>query len=135
LWIPWSHGVRLDSIASFGDRAVQTQQLEHIIQMSAEWLHFRSVYLDYPLLKEYASTLRLTLRPSCRECLDYFEAVAVVKGLGKMINKIIQEDKNDVHFPVIRRSYVAVVWVLQRSKLFLWETSHLQSNVLSTMFR
>lgn len=125
-----------DGMASAsGGRRVQDTQLESLIQTSIDWLRVRALYSDYPVLAQYTDELQRVLKPSCKRCYDYFEAVAILRSLGKIINQIIQDDKLDVHLPVIRRSYVAASWLLQRSKLFAWQTSQLRSTVLSTMFR
>ncbi|WIA08609.1 hypothetical protein OEZ85_008038 [Tetradesmus obliquus] len=91
--------------------------------------------LDYPALSQYAGQLQRVLRPSCKQCIDYFEAVSAVRSLGKAVKQILKDDKDEVLYPALRRSYMAAVWVLQRSRLFAWQATQLNSNVLSTLFR
>ncbi|KAF6263667.1 hypothetical protein COO60DRAFT_381219 [Scenedesmus sp. NREL 46B-D3] len=63
------------------------------------------------------------------------EAVSVVRSLGKAVKQILTDDKDKVLYPALRRSYLAAVWILQRSRLFAWQATQLNSNVLSTLFR
>eukprot|EP00775_Hariotina_reticulata_P010469 gene10469-10627_t len=110
-------------------------QLQDLLTISIGWLEVRAEYISYPKLHQYAELLSSLVRPSCVNCIDYFEALSVLRALGKLIKEIINEDKDDVYLPVVRRSYMAAVWTLQRSKMFKWELTHFQSNALSTMFR
>lgn len=130
-----SGGIKFDTLAWAHNRTVLDTQLEALIEKSVEWLGAKALHADYPLLTEYTDQLQRVLRPSCQQCIDYFEAVAILRSLGKTIKQIVQDDRDDVLYPVLRRSYLAAVWMLQRSRLFTWMTSQLQSNVLSTMFR
>lgn len=127
--------VTFDALAASQNRTVQYTQLERLIQTSIDWLRIRALYSDYPVLIQYTGELQRVLKASCKDCYDYFEAVAILRSLGRHIHQIIQDDKLDIHYPVLRRSYMAAAWMLQRSKLFAWQSSHLQSNVLSTLFR
>lgn len=136
LLLPLTSGaLSYDTLATSMNRTVQEAQLERVIYTSIEWLQVRALHTDYPALTKYTEDLQRVLKPACTQCHDYFEAVAILRSLGKTINKVIQDDTLDIHFPVIRRSYVAAAWILQRSKLFAWHTSQLQGNVLNTMFR
>jgi hypothetical protein len=124
-----------DSFAHAHNRTVLDTQLEGLIETSVEWLQVKAVHLDYPALSLYAGQLQRVLRPSCKQCIDYFEAVSVVRSLGKAVKQILKDDKDEVLYPALRRSYLAAVWVLQRSRLFAWQATQLNSNVLSTLFR
>ncbi|KAF6263664.1 hypothetical protein COO60DRAFT_381011 [Scenedesmus sp. NREL 46B-D3] len=124
-----------DTFAHAHNRTVLDTQLEGLIETSVEWLEVRAVQLDYPALSQYANQLQRVLRPSCKQCTDYFEAVSVVRSLGKAVKQILTDDKDEVLYPALRRSYLAAVWILQRSRLFAWQATQLNSNVLSTLFR
>jgi hypothetical protein len=125
----------LDSFARARNRTILDTQLEGLIETSVEWLGVKAVHLDYPALSQYANQLQLVLRPSCKQCIDYFEAVSVVRSLGKSVKQILNDDHDEVLYPALRRSYLAAVWILQRSRLFAWQATQLNSNVLSTLFR
>ncbi|KAF6263666.1 hypothetical protein COO60DRAFT_381015 [Scenedesmus sp. NREL 46B-D3] len=124
-----------DTFAHAHNRTVLDTQLEGLIETSVEWLEVRAVQLDYPALSQYANQLQRVLRPSCKQCTDYFEAVSVVRSLGKAVKQILTDDKDKVLYPALRRSYLAAVWILQRSRLFAWQATQLNSDVLSTLFR
>lgn len=130
-----AQALRFDEVPSIGSRPVQDRQLQDYIRTSCRWLQFRAVYSQYPLLNVYAEQLQLVLRTDCAHCVDYYEAAGLLGLLGKTVNQIMKEARDDVHYPVVRRSYVAAVWLLQRSRQFVWETTHMPSTALSTMFR
>eukprot|EP00878_Enallax_costatus_P034486 GHUV01038242.1.p1 GENE.GHUV01038242.1~~GHUV01038242.1.p1 ORF type:complete len:424 (+),score=115.05 GHUV01038242.1:165-1436(+) len=127
------HAQRLDEIP--GLNKLQDYQLEQFLSTSTEWLKQQAEAAKYPHLQQYADYLQQVTRPSCTHCTDYYEAVALLRALSKSIKQIIDDDKDGLHFPVVRRSYVAAVWLLQRSKMFLWESTHLSSSTASTMYR
>lgn len=130
-----AHGLRFDEVPSIASRPVQDRQLQEYIRTSCRWLHNRSVHSQYPLLNAYAEQLQLVLRTECAHCVDYYEAAGLLGLLGKTVSQIMKEARDDVHYPVVRRSYIAAVWLLQRSRQFVWETTHMPSTALSTMFR
>lgn len=108
--------------------------LQALIEQSIAWLEFRAEYSTYPQLKDLADALQSFLRP-CPHCIDYFEALGLLRRLGRAVKRVIDDGKNDVHYPVVRRAYIAAVWLLQRSRMFKWELTHLQANALSIMYR
>lgn len=130
-----AHGLRFDEVPSIASRPVQDRQLQEYIRTSCRWLQYRSVHSQYPLLNAYAEQLQLVLRTECAHCVDYYEAAGLLGLLGKTVSQIMKEARDDVHYPVVRRSYIAAVWLLQRSRQFVWETTHMPSTALSTMFR
>jgi hypothetical protein len=110
-------------------------QLEHFLQHAVRWLGSKARETNSSPLKAFVEQLQLLLQPVCTRCIDYFQAVALVRGLSKSVRQVIEEGRNDVYYPAIRRSYVAAIWLLQRSKMFVWQTTHLDSNALGTMLR
>lgn len=114
---------------------VQDTQLEQFIQSSVSSLQEQAVINKYPQLDAYAGYLQQVLRPACSHCIDYYEAVATLRALSKTIKQIVHDNREGIYYPVIRRSYVAAVWLLQRSKMFVWESTHLSSSTVSTMYR
>lgn len=130
-----AQALRFDEVPSIDSRPVQDRQLQDYLRTSCKWLQFRAVYNQYPLLNAYAEQLQLVLRTDCAHCVDYYEAAGLLGLLGKTVNQIIKDGKDDTHYPVVRRSYIAAVWLLQRSRQFVWETTHMPSTALSTMFR
>lgn len=130
-----AQGLRFDELPSLSSRPVQDRQLRDFVRTSVRWLDFRAVYDQYPLLHVYAEQLQLVLRTDCAHCVDYYEAAGLLGVLGKTVNQIIQDARDDTHYPVVRRSYVAAVWLMQRSRQFVWETTHMPAIALSTMFR
>jgi len=131
-----SEAALLDALSGLKKQTLPLDtQLQDVLALSAGWLEIRAEYSSYPKLQQYAEVLLSLVRPSCVNCIDYFEALSVLRALGKLIKEITDEDNDDVFLPVVRRSYVAAVWTLQRSKLFKWELTHFQSNALSAMFR
>lgn len=129
-----SHGQPLDTLPHVNSNISDTQ-LRQFLQHSAEWLTMKSTELGDEALQHYVEQLHHVLHPACLRCTDYFQAVAVVRGMGKAIRKLLQQDTNDNFYPAIRRSFVAAVWLLQRSKMFVWNSSHLDSSMLGTMLR
>lgn len=130
-----AESLRFDDVPSIATRPVQDRQLQDYVRTSVIWLQFRAIYNQYPLLNVYAEQLQMVLRTDCAHCVDYYEAAGLLGLLGKTVNQIMKDAKDDTHFPVVRRSYVAAVWLLQRSRQFVWETTHMPSTALSTMFR
>ncbi|KAF8072660.1 aspS [Scenedesmus sp. PABB004] len=130
---PWELG--FDALAGAANRTVLDGQLQGLLATSVAWLQGRAVAQDDPALAAYTVQLQRLLRPSCKRCWDYFEAVALLRSLGKSVNQLLQDDRDAAYHPVVRRSYVAAVWMLQRSRMFSWSASHLQASVLSTLFR
>jgi hypothetical protein len=130
-----AHALRFDEVPSIDSRPVQDRQLQEYIRTSVKWLQFRAVYNQYPLLNVYAEQLQMVLRTDCAHCVDYYEAAGLLGLLGKTVNQIMKDARDDTHYPVVRRSYIAAVWLLQRSRQFVWETTHMPSTALSTMFR
>lgn len=127
-----------DLVTGRGER-VADSELESILGTSAAWLRARSLSQDNQLLGEYAEKLSALLRPSCTRCVDYFEAVASLRALSGAVGSLLAQPSGATngaaHWPVVRRSYMAAVWLLQRSRLYAWGASHLSSGALSTMYR
>lgn len=130
-----AQALRFDEVPSIDRRPVQDRQLQEYIRTSVQWLQFRAVYNQYPLLNVYAEQLQMVLRTDCAHCVDYYEAAGLLGLLGKTVHQIMKDARDDTHYPVVRRSYIAAVWLLQRSRQFVWETTHMPSTALSTMFR
>lgn len=128
-----AHGRKLDDIAGLNTQ--QTSQLEHFILVSIGWLKEQANSTGYLPLEQYADQLQQLLKPACPHCTDYFEAVAHLRTLGIIVTNLLTDDKEVVHWPVIRRSYIAAVWLLQRSKLFSWKYTHMGSSTANIMYR
>ena len=110
-------------------------QLEHFLQHAVRWLASKARETHSSPLEAFVEQLQVLLHPVCTRCIDYFQAVALVRSMSKSVRKILEEDQNDVYYPAIRRSYVAAIWLLQRSKMFVWQTTRLDSNAVGTMLR
>lgn len=132
-WSLLLHAQRLDDIQQL--EKVPDAQLEQLVQASVTLLQEHAFIINCPQLGQYAGYLQQVLRPAGVQCIDYYEAVAILRALSKTIKQLVRDNKEGVPYPVIRRSYVAAVWLLQRSKMFIWETTHLSSSTLSTMYR
>lgn len=115
--------------------AVRDSDLQDYLRTSSRWLRDRAAAEEYPLLQQYAEQLALVLRSECVHCVDYYEAAGLLGLLGKSVTHIVQDNNHGTHQPVVRRSYLAAVWLLQRSRMFVWETTHLPNAALSAMFR
>jgi hypothetical protein len=130
---PSSHAQSLDKLPDV--HPLSDAQLEHFLQHAARWLGSKARETNSSPLEAFVEQLHLVLQPVCTRCIDYFQAVALVRGLSKSVRQTIEEGRNDVYYPAVRRSYVAAIWLLQRSKMFAWQTTHLDSNALGTMLR
>lgn len=116
---------------------VHDAQLQAFLRTSITWLESRArAGVQTELLHDYGEQLALVLHSNCAHCVDYYEAAGLLGALGQSVARILAAPGSDgTHLPVVRRSYLAAVWLLQRSRMFVWETTHLQSVALSTMFR
>jgi hypothetical protein len=87
---------------------------------------------ESPALGQYVEQLQAVLQP---DCCDYFTAVILAKGITSALSEVLELRLPAALRPVVRRSYVAAVWLLQRSKLFRWSTTSLQQVTLSGLFK
>ncbi|KAF8072620.1 ASF1B [Scenedesmus sp. PABB004] len=110
-------------------------QLERLVATSADLLAARAAARNDTALAEFARVLGAAAEPGCSRCADFFHAVAHVRALGKAVRALVEANVNDTHFPVVRRAYLAAVWLLQRSRMFAWQTTHLEADSLATMFK
>jgi hypothetical protein len=130
---PSAHAHSLDNLPEV--HPLSDTQLEQLLHHAVRYLGSKASETRSSPLAAFVEQLQLVLQPVCTRCIDYFQAVSLVRGLSKSIRQIQDENRNDVYYPAVRRSYVAAIWLLQRSKMFAWQTTHLNSNALSTMLR
>lgn len=79
-------------------------------------------------LRQYVSQLQAVLQP---DCCDYFTALPTVKGLAAALSGVLYLPLPATLRPVVRRSYVAAIWLLQRSRFFKWDSRALQKAAVS----
>jgi hypothetical protein len=133
LYPPSSHAQSLDNLP--GVHPLSDSQLEQFLQHAIRYLGSRALESSSRPMEAYVQQLQTVLQPVCTRCIDYFQAVSMVRGLSNSVRQIQEEERKDVYYPTVRRSYVAAIWLLQRSKMFVWQTTHLNRNALSTMLR
>ena len=68
-------------------------------------------------------------------CCDYFAALPLVKGLAPVLAEVVALRLPSALRPVVRRSFVAAVWLLQRSRYFKWDAAELQTPALSGFYK
>ncbi|KAF6264463.1 hypothetical protein COO60DRAFT_1698288 [Scenedesmus sp. NREL 46B-D3] len=133
LLCPATHAQSLDKLSDV--HQLSDAQLEQFLEHTVRWLGTKALDESSSPLEAFVEQLRLVLQPVCTHCINYFQAVALVRGLSKSVQQVLEEGRNDVYYPAVRRSYVAAIWLLQRSKMFVWQTTHLERTALGTMLR
>lgn len=87
---------------------------------------------ESPVLRHYIELLQAVLQP---DCCDYFTALPTVRGLSSALAAALQINLPAALRPVLRRSYVGAIWLLQRSRFFKWDSHALQSAALTGLLK
>jgi hypothetical protein len=104
--------------------------LAEALSIHADILAKHNIRREAHALQQYVEQLRAVLQP---DCCDYFTALPTVKGLATSLSEVLDLRLQAALRPVLRRSYVGAIWLLQRSRFFKWDTSALQKSALSGM--
>lgn len=111
------------------------EQLRKSLQVSAGllWRHNQPDHrLESKAIRHYVSQVDQVLQ---HDCCDYFAAVTLVKNLTDGLMDVLGLRPPQQLYPAMRRSYVASIWLLQRSKLFKWNTKYMQKLAMSGFYR
>lgn len=107
-----------------------TSDLTEVVSLHADILAKHNIRREAHALQRYVEQLRAVLQP---DCCDYFTALPTVKGLATALSEVLDLRLPGALRPVLRRSYVGAIWLLQRSRFFKWDSSTLQKPALSGM--
>lgn len=111
------------------DQLRESLQLSHGLLWKHNKLDNR---LETKPLRHYVSQIDHVLQ---HDCCDYFEALPLVKNLTDGLIDVLELRLPPPLYPVLRRSYVASIWLLQRSKLFKWNTRYMQKLAMLGFYR
>lgn len=109
-----------------------TTDLHEAVSLFAGILAKLNVRRESPALQQYVEQLHAVLQP---DCCDYFAALPTVTGLTAALSEVLQLGLPAALRPVLRRSYVSALWLLQRSKFFVWDSHALHSTALSGLHK
>lgn len=123
-----------DSLPAVGQHAQQltNSHLIEALELYTEILFKHNIRKESPTLRDYVEQLRAVLQP---DCCDYFTALPTVKGLTEALQGVLDLQLTASLRPVVRRSYLAAIWLLQRSKYFKWDSSLLHKAALAGMYK
>lgn len=113
-------------------RRTSDEQLRSSLAVSCSILQRHNEHLDSQPLEQYIKQLKQVLQQGC---CDYFTALPLVKDLTDGLKEVLEWKLPQDLQPVVRRSYVCAVWLLQRSKLFRWNSKYMHKVVLQGLFR
>ena len=109
-----------------------TTNLSEALTLYVRILAEHNVRKESPPLRSYLAQLQTVLQP---DCCDYFTALTAVKGLAAALGEVVAVQLPAALRPVVRRSYLAAVWLLQRSKYFKWNSSSMHKAALPGMYK
>jgi hypothetical protein len=117
--------VLLDELPAVANAAARTtnDELLRALSTALDVLNAANARLESDTLKRYTNRLAAAAQ---RECCDYFEALPLIKGLTHDLHGLLSMPVARHLVPVARRSYIAAVWLLQRSPHFAWNTAALR---------
>jgi hypothetical protein len=126
--------VRIDTLPTIAPHAqqVSTDDLATVLQLSIHILQQHNVRLESRPLEAYTQLLSAVLQPGC---CDFFAALPLVKGLAPALSEVVALRLPSALRPVVRRSFVVAVWLLQRSRYFKWDSSALSTPALSGFYK
>lgn len=124
----------LDSIPVIQQNTQQltTSDLAEAVGLFSDILAKHNIRKESSALQQYVEQLRAVLQP---DCCDYFTALPTVKGLTAAASEVLQLRLPASLRPVLRRSYVAAIWLLQRSRFFKWDAHALHKSALFGMYK
>lgn len=125
-----SSSAAFDAVPLIKQRTQQltTTDLHEAVRLFARILAQHNVRRESTALQQYVEQLHTVLQP---DCCDFFAALATVKGLTAALLEVLQLGLPAALRPVLRRSYVSALWLLQHSKFFVWDSHALHSSALS----
>jgi hypothetical protein len=88
--------------------------------------------LDNTAVQQFRDQLLQVLQ---QDCCDYFTALPLVKGLTDSLHEVLDLQLPLQLLPVVRRSYVSAMWLLQRSKLFKWNSNYMSRALGQGLYR
>lgn len=109
-----------------------TSDLADTLSLFIDILAKHNIRKESVALQQYVEQLRAVLQP---DCCDYFTALPTVKGLSAALSEVLQLRLPAALRPVVRRSYVSAIWMLQRSRFFKWDSHTLQKSAMSGMVK
>jgi hypothetical protein len=109
-----------------------TSDLADTLTLLIDILEKHNIRKESSALQQYVEQLRAVLQP---DCCDYFTALPTVKGLSAALSEVLQLRLPATLRPVVRRSYVGAIWLLQRSRFFKWDSHALQKSAMSGMYK
>jgi hypothetical protein len=107
---------------------LSSSDLAESIALFTDILSKHNIRKESPILQRYIELLQAVLQP---DCCDYFTALPTMKGLTSALASVLQLNLPAALRPVVRRSYVGAIWLLQRSRFFKWDTRALHSAAMS----
>jgi hypothetical protein len=111
---------------------LSTSDLAESITLFSEILSKHNIRKESPFLQRYIELLQAVLQP---DCCDYFTALPTVNGLNSALASVLQLNLPAALRPVLRRSYIGAIWLLQRSRFFKWDTHALHSAAMSGLYK
>jgi hypothetical protein len=109
-----------------------TSDLADTLSLLIDILAKHNIRKESSALQQYVEQLQAVLQP---DCCDYFTALPTVKGLSAALPEVLQLQLPAALRPVVRRSYVGAIWLLQRSRFFNWDSHTLQKSAMSGMYK
>lgn len=116
-------------------KRLTSEQLRRSLQVSSGllWKHNKlDNRVEASPVRQYVGQVEQVLQHGC---CDYFTAVPLVKNLTDSLLDVLDLRLPSQLYPAIRRSYVASIWLLQRSRLFRWNTKYIQKLAMSGFCR
>lgn len=111
---------------------LSSSELAESITLLTGILSKHNIRKESSILQRYIELLQAVLQP---DCCDYFTALPTVKGLTSALASVLQLNLPVALRPVVRRSYVGAIWLLQRSRFYKWDTHALHSAAISGLHK
>eukprot|EP00775_Hariotina_reticulata_P002572 gene2572-2874_t len=104
--------------------------LQNVLEVCYSILERHS--LDNAAMQQFTDQLLQVLQ---QDCCDYFTALPLVKGLTDSLHEVLDLQLPLQLIPVVRRSYVSAMWLLQRSKFYKWNTKYMSRALAQGLYR
>ncbi|KAF6264512.1 hypothetical protein COO60DRAFT_1457619 [Scenedesmus sp. NREL 46B-D3] len=113
-------------------RRTSNDQLRSSLAVSMAILQRHNRVRDSQPLQQYINHLEQLLQ---QDCCDYFAALPLVDGLTIQLKEVLDRRLPQELQPALRRSYICAIWLLQRSRQFIWNTNRMHKPALAGFMR